>query len=133
MHHKHFLGPPGQIPFLEGTVHFVETHPIPHVQFRAGGFLFQPFAVQVVPHGFLVVPRHVLGSHADGPMTGGIVPFHESRQFVEELKGVGGHEIPIESFFQGTIEPFYQSRFGIPVLEKWWIPCFWAHCWNVRL
>ena len=124
MHHKHFLGPPGQIAFLEGTVHFVETHPIPHVQFRAGGFLIQPFAVQVVPHGFLVAPHHVLGSHANGPMTSGIVPFHESRQFVEELKGVGGREIPTESFFQGTIEPFHQSRFGIPFRREMMDPMF---------
>ena len=118
MHDKHFLGPPGQIPFLEGTVHFVETPPIPHVKFQAGGFLFQPFAVQVFPHGFLVAPRHVLGSHANFPMTGGIVPFHESRQFLEELKGVGGRKIPIESFFQGSIKPFHQCCFGIPVRRE---------------
>ena len=124
MHHEHFLGPPGQIAFLEGTVHFVETHPILHVKFRKGGFLFQPFAVQVFPHGFLIAPGHVLGSHANGPMTGGIVPFHESRQFVKELKGVGGREIPIESFFQGTIEPFHQSCFGIPVRREMVDPMF---------
>ena len=124
MHHKHFLGPPGQIPFLEGTVHFVETHPISHVKFRADRFLFQPFAVQVFPHGFLVAPRHLLGSHANGAMTGGIVPFHESRQFVEEFKGVGRREIPIESFFQGTIEPFHQCCFGIPVRREMVDPMF---------
>ena len=124
MHDKHFLGPPWQIPFLERTVHFVETHPIPHVKFGAGGFLFQPFAVQVFPHGFLVAPRHVLGSHANGPMTGGIVPFHESRQFLEELKGVGRRDIPIESFFQGSIGPFHQSCFGIPVRREMVDPVF---------
>ena len=118
MHDKHFLGPPRQIAFLEGTVHFVETHTILHVKLGADGFLFQPFAVQVFPHGFFVAPRHVLGSHANGPMTGGVVPFHESRQFIEELKGVGRREIPIESFFQGSIELFHQSRFGIPVRRE---------------
>ena len=78
----------------------------------------------MVPHGFLVAPRHVLRSHANGPMTRGIVPFHESRQFVEELKGVGGREIPIESFFQGAIEPFHQRRFGIPVRREMMDPVF---------
>ena len=51
-------------------------------------------------------------------MTGGIVTFHESRQMIEELKGVGGGEIPIQSSFQGSIEPFHQGRFGIPVRRK---------------
>ena len=126
MHHKHFLGPPWQIAFLEGTVHFVETHTILHLKLRAGGFLFQPFAVQMFPHGFLIAPRHVLGSHANGPMTGGIVSFHESRQFLEELKGVDRREIPIESFFQGSIEPFHQSRFGIPVHREMMDPMFFG-------
>ena len=124
MRYKHFLGPPGQIAFLEGTVHFVETHTIPHLKLRAGGFLFQPFAVQVFPHGFLIAPRHVLGSHANGAMMSGIVPFHESRQFLEELKGVGRREISIESFFQGSIEAFHQGRFGIPVRGEMVDPMF---------
>ena len=118
MQYKHFLGPPRQIPFFKGMVHFVETHTIPHLKFWADGLLFQPFAVQAFPHRFFIVPRHVLGSHANGTMLGGIVPFHESRQFIEELKGVGRREILIESFFQGSIEPFHQGRFGIPVRRK---------------
>ena len=93
-------------------------HPIPHLKLRSDGFLFQPFAVQMFPHRFFVVPRHVLGSHANGAMTGGIVPFHELRQFIDELKGVGSREILIQSFFQGSVEPFHQGRFGIPFRRK---------------
>ena len=107
MHHKHFLGPTRQVPFLKGTVHFVETHTIPHLKFGSDGFLFQPFAVQTFPHRFFVVPRHVLGSHTNAAMRGGIVPFHELRQLIKELKGVGSREIPIQSFFQGSIAPFH--------------------------
>ena len=45
MHHKHFIGPTRQVTFLKGTVHFVETHTIPHLKFGADGFLFQPLVV----------------------------------------------------------------------------------------
>ena len=51
-------------------------------------------------------------------MTGGIVAFHELRQLIVEPKGIGGREIPIQSFFQRSVEPFHQSRFGISVRRK---------------
>ena len=115
---QHFLGSTGQVTFLKGTMHFVETDTIPRLKFGSDWFLFQPLAVQWFPNIFFVVPRHVLGSHPNRTMTGGIVTFHESRQLIVETKGFGCREITIQPFFQRSVETLHQSRFGIPVRRK---------------
>ena len=133
MHQKHFLGPTWQVTFLKGTMHFVETDMIPHLKIGSDGFLFQPLAIQAFPNGFFVVPCHVLGSHPNGTMTGGIVTFHEWRQLILKPKGIGGCEIPIQSSFNVRLNRSTRAALAFPSVEKWWIPCFWVHCLNARL
>ena len=75
--HKHFFRPPGQIPFFEGTMFLVDTHPVPHATFGRRRGLVQTRPVEFVPHLRDRLGGDLMRGQPNTAMTGVIVGMNQ--------------------------------------------------------
>lgn len=86
--------------------------------FRRGClFASKALPVQSSPHFRFIAFRHVLRGHEDTVVSTAVVPFYQSRQEGQVAVCPLDREVPIQAWFQPTIEPFHHQGF-ISCVEK---------------